>query len=188
MKWRWLRWYQARYHRECRIRFRGSSAGEAQRFYRYCSEAPGVVTVFLIIASFGTGSWIMMLIAHVISLPVIIFYSSMFEMDRSVDSSNHCPPVIMISITITLLYLFKLGAIFWRFGEFKSHSMIHRHSKIKVKTYLHSLRHCMQPAHLPSNNCSYKSTVSSLPNWCSHRTVTHAYYWSIENFSAGYNW
>ena len=57
--------------------------------------------------------------------------------------------------------------------------MIYRHSKIKVKTYhvdfvyytdvtshimtalTASLRHCMQLAHFPSNNCSYKSTVSS---------------------------
>ena len=36
------------------------------------------------------------------------------------------------------------------------------------------------PGTFPSN------TVSSLPNWCSHKTVIHAYYWPIENFSAGY--
>ena len=41
---------------------------------------------------------IKMLIAHVILLSVLVFYSSLFEMDRSADSSCHCPPIIMISV------------------------------------------------------------------------------------------
>ena len=52
-----------------------------------------------------------------------------------------------------------------------------------IMTALTTSLHAPASGTFPSNTVS---SLPSLPNWCSHKTVTHAYYWPIENFSAGY--